>query len=115
MSWVGIVLLVVLSGLGLQSALELDPALTIGQQVATVTQFGYALAGVVGAAALVGRRTWGLAFVWLWAGLITLTGGLAPIVWAGSTLVAGLVAGVACGAMAAVVVSLTTRRAPARE
>jgi hypothetical protein len=108
--WTGIILLVVLSGLGLKSALDLDPAQTIGQQVATVTQYGYALAGAVGAAALVARQAWGAGFVWLWAGLVTLTGGLAPIVWAGSALVPGLVAGVACGAVAAIVVWLTTRR-----
>lgn len=108
--WTGIILLVVLSGLGLQSALDLDPAETVGQQVATVSQFGYALAGALGAGALVGRRSWARWLVWLWAGLITLTGGLAPIVWAGSAPAAGLVAGVACGAVAGAVVWLTTRR-----
>ena len=108
--WTGIILLVVLSGLGLESALDLDPAETVGQQVATVSQFGYALAGALGAGALVGRRSWARWLVWLWAGLITLTGGLAPIVWAGSAPAAGLVAGVACGAVAGAVVWLTTRR-----
>jgi hypothetical protein len=109
--WTGIILLVVLSALGLQSALELDPAETAGQQVATATQFGYALAGVVGAGALVRRRPWALGVVWLWAGLLTLTGGLAPIVWGGSALAAGLAAGLASGAMAALVIWMTTRRA----
>lgn len=108
--WTGIILLVVLSGLGLRSALDLDPAETIGQEVATVTQFGYALAGALGAGALVARRTWARWLVWLWAGLITLTGGLAPTVWAGSAPAVGIVAGVACGAVAGAVVWLTTRR-----
>ncbi len=108
--WAGIGLLVVLSALGLQSALDLDGAQNAGQQVATATQFGYAVAGVVGAGALVRRLPWALGVVWLWAGLVTLTGGLAPVVWGGSGLAAGLAAGLLSSAMAALVIWLSTRR-----
>jgi hypothetical protein len=108
--WTGLALLLVLSGLGLQSALDLDPPATLGQRVATTTQFGYALAGALAAGALVGRRPWALRVVWVWAGLVTLTGALAPVVWAGSAPAAGVVAGVACGAMAGAVIWLITRR-----
>lgn len=107
--WAGVALLVVLSALGLQSAVDLDPARTIGQRVATATQFGYALAGALAAGAVAGRRAWALAVVWLWAGLITLTAGLAPVVWGGAPPTAGLAAGAMIGAVAALVVWLTTR------
>ena len=105
------VLLDVLSALGLQSATALDPAQTAVQQVATATQFGYALTGALGAGALLGRRLWAVPVLWVWAGLITLTGGLAPVVWGGSALTGGLVAGLAVGVTAALVVWLATRRA----
>jgi hypothetical protein len=108
--WTGITLLVVLSALGLQSAVALDAATTRGQQVATTAQFAYAGVGILAAVALVGRKAWALWAVWIWAGLITLTAGLVPVVWGGSAPTAGLVAGLAIGAIAALVVWLTTRR-----
>jgi hypothetical protein len=109
--WTAVTVLVGLSALGLRSAVqELDSAETLGQRAATTTQFGYALAGLLAAGALVGRRSWARWLLWLWAGLITLTGGLAPVVWGGSGMTAGVVAGVATAAIAIFVVWLATRR-----
>jgi hypothetical protein len=100
--WVAITLLVGLSVLGLQSAIdELGSASTLGQQAATATQFGYALAGLLAAAGLLGRRAWSWATLWVWAGLITLTCGMAPVVWGGAGLLPGLAAAVAGGGVAA--------------
>lgn len=83
--WAAIALLVGLSILGLQSAIdELGSASTLDQQAATATQFGYALAGLLAAAGLLGRRAWAWAALWVWAGLITLTCGMAPVVWGGA-------------------------------
>lgn len=108
--WAAIALLVGLSVLGLQSAVdELDAAATLGQQAATATQFGYALAGLLAAAALLGRRAWARGPMWVWAGLITLTGGMAPVVWGGAGLIVGLVAAVACAGIAACVLWLASR------
>jgi len=117
--WTAVTVLVGLSILGLYSAVEeLDSAKTLGQQAATATQFGYALAGFLSAAGLVGRRLWARWLLWFWAGLITLTGALAPVVWGGSAMTAGLAAGVASAAIAILVVWLATRagkRGPAAD
>jgi len=108
--WAPIVLLVGLSVLGLQSAIdELGSASTLGQRAATATQFGYALAGLLAAAGLLGRRGWARATLWLWAGLITLTCGMAPVVWGGAGLLPGLAAVVAGGSIAALVLWLANR------
>jgi hypothetical protein len=109
--WVGIASLVVVSGLGLQSALEaLEAVVTQGQRIAIVTQFGYALVGMVAAVAVVTRRSWARASLWLWAGLVTVTGGMAPMVWGGTGIGPALVAAAATAAIAALVLWLITRR-----
>jgi hypothetical protein len=88
----------------------LDSAETVGQQGATAAQFGYALTGLLAAGALLGRRSWANRPLWLWAGLVTLTGGMAPVVWGEAGLGAGLVAGAASAAIAALVID--GRRVP---
>ena len=109
--WTGIVLLVVVGVLGLSSVQEsLDSIVTRGQLVATVTQVGYALAGFAAVWALIRRPTWAPALLWLWAALLTTTGGLAPMVWAGSGPGTGLAAAALSAAMAAVIAWLATRR-----
>jgi hypothetical protein len=109
--WIGSALLVAVSALGLWSSIESrDSITTTGQRVATFTQFGYALGGVAAAAGLVTRRAWARTVLWLWAALITLTGGLAPVVWAESGLGTGLAAGATSAAIAGLVVWLATRR-----
>jgi hypothetical protein len=108
--WLAIVLLVGLSALGLQSAIgELDPGLTPGQQVATFTQFGYAIVGLVSAGALVRRHAWARGLLLVWAGLLTVTAALATVVWGGAGLTAALVSGGAGVAIALVVIWLATR------
>ncbi|HJQ86508.1 MAG TPA: hypothetical protein VJ820_03480 [Propionibacteriaceae bacterium] len=91
--WAGLALLLAVSVLGILSALgSLDSMSTTGQQVATVTQSGYALTGVVAAGALLAGRLWASAVLWLWAVFLTVTGGLAPMVWGGAGPTAGLAA-----------------------
>jgi hypothetical protein len=88
-------------------------ARSIARWVATalivVTQFGYAAAGLVAAGALLGRRSWAGKPLWLWAGLITVTGGMAPVVRGGAGAAVGLVAAVAIAAIAALVMWLASR------
>src|SRR5688500_16057573 len=77
--WAGLALLLAVSVLGVSSALgSLDSITTTGQEVATVTQFGYALTGVLAAGALLAGRPWASAVLWLWAVFLTVTAGLAP-------------------------------------
>jgi hypothetical protein len=109
--WIGVALLVAVSALGLWSSIEsLGSDTTTGQRVATFTQFGYALGGFAAVAGLVARRAWARTMLWLWVALITLTGGLAPVVWGGSGPGAGLAAGALTAAIAGLVVWLATRR-----
>jgi hypothetical protein len=109
--WAAVALLVAINGLGLQSAVDaLDSADTVGQQAAIATQFGYALTGLLAAGALLGRRSWANGPLWVWAGLVTLTGGMAPVVWGEAGMGAGLVAGAASAVIAALVVWLATRQ-----
>jgi hypothetical protein len=109
--WAAVALLVAINGLGLQSAVDaLDSADTVGHQAAIATQFGYALTGLLAAGALLGRRSWANGPLWVWAGLVTLTGGMAPVVWGEAGMGAGLVAGAASAVIAALVVWLATRQ-----
>jgi hypothetical protein len=109
--WIGVALLVAVSAFGLWSSIEsLGSDTTTGQRVATFTQFGYALGGFAAATGLVTRRAWARTALWLWAALITLTGGLAPVVWGGSGPGTGLAAGAVSVAIAGLVILLATRR-----
>ena len=108
--WTALALVVAISVLGLQSAAQaFGAAETVGQQTAIATQFGYAFAGLLAAGALLGRRSWAQRTLWLWAGLVTVTAGMAPVVWADAPLTAGLGVGAASGAIAGLVAWLATR------
>lgn len=110
--WAGIVLLLVLSVSGFQSVVEAHAAATAGQKLATASQLAYALVGLLAAGGLVARRSWARAATWIWAALITLTAGLAPVVWGGSAPATGLVVALGIAAVALLVISLTARRPP---
>lgn len=110
-TWIGVGLLVALSALGLDSAIrQLSSAITAGQRIATATQFGYAVAGLLGAGAALMRTHWARLILWIWAGLITITGGMAPVVWGGARALAGLAAGLASAGIAGLIMWLATRR-----
>jgi hypothetical protein len=108
--WVGIVLLIAVSLLGLQSAVgQLSDAATMGQWTCTWTQWVYAVAGIVAAAGVLTRRSWPRQVLWIWAISVTITGGLAPVVWGGSPPMVGLTAGLASAAIAGVVMLLVNQ------
>jgi hypothetical protein len=109
--WAGLALLLTLSAIGVWSALgSLDSMSTTGQRVATVTQFGYALTGVAAAGTLLAGLPWARAVLWLWAVFLTVTGGLAPMVWGGAGPSAGLAAAATSAAIAALAAWLATLR-----
>jgi hypothetical protein len=104
------VLLVVVSLLGIQSAIgQLSEAATTGQWVCTWTQWGYAVTGLVAAAGLLLRRSWHRPALWIWVASITITGGLAAVVWGGSAPLAGLAAGAATAAVAGIIILLVSQ------
>jgi hypothetical protein len=105
--WIGIVLLVTVCLLGVQSAIgQMSDAATTGQWTCTWTQWVYAVAGIVAAAGFVMRRSWHRPVLWIWAVFVAITGGLAPVVWGGSAPMVGLAAGLASAATAVVVILL---------
>jgi cell division protein FtsW (lipid II flippase) len=109
--WIGIVLLVTVSVLGAQAATgQMSDAATAGQWTCTWTQWVYAVTGIAAAAGLVMRRTWYRSVIWIWAVCVTITGGLAPVVWGGSPPMAGLTAGLTSAAIAAVVILLVNQK-----
>ena len=109
--WSALALLLVFSAMGFNSAIgELSSAGTTGQRIATATEFGNAVAGVVATGALWLRHRRARPVLWIWAGLITATGGMAPMVWGGAGPIAGLAAGVASALIAGLVMLLATRR-----
>ena len=67
-------------------------------------------AAIAAAVGLVMRRSWHRPLLWIWAIFITVTGGLAPVVWGGSPPSVGLTAGLAAAAIAAVVILLVNQR-----
>jgi hypothetical protein len=104
---VSLVLLFLLSSLGFQGALGgVHSAETLGQQAHTAIQLAAAVAGMAAAVGLWAQRRWTHLPLLMWAILITLTGGLAPVIWGGAGWAAGLRAGAASAAIAGVVVWL---------
>lgn len=96
-----VLLLLLACGLGLRSGLgEWSRAGNPARRLATLTELGYSLTALLATAALwVGhRRTMPLAVTW--AVLITVTGGLAPVVWGGAPLYTGVLAGFVTAAVA---------------
>ena len=109
--WVGIILIIGLSALGLHSALgESRSAETLGQRAATFTQFGYVVIGLLAAGALLRGYAWARALLSVWVALIAVTGGLAPVVWGGAAVGAGIAAGLASAGVALLVVWLAMRQ-----
>jgi hypothetical protein len=109
--WTGVAMLLAFGALGLWGVQgSLGSIGTVGQLAATVTQLGYALVGVVAAWALVRRPAWAPTLLWLWAVLLTITGGLAPVVGGGSGLWTGLAAGAASAAIAGLTAWLASHR-----
>lgn len=109
-----ILVLLVLAWFGISGGIHQWPGSeSTGQKVQTVFQLLYGVLSllVIGATFRVGP----VARVARWAWVITLTiaGGLAPVVWGGSTWVAGLAAAVAAFGVGLLVLWLLNRGAPA--
>lgn len=76
------------------------------QRMAALIEAGYGLFGLAGAGALwIGHR-WTRPLLLGWAVLITLTGGLAPVVWGETSIGIGIGSGIASGLVALIVVWL---------
>jgi hypothetical protein len=104
---VSLVLLILLSSLGFQRALgDVHSAETLGQQAHTAIQLAAAVAGMAAAVGLWAQRRWVRLPLLMWAVLITLSGGLAPVIWGGTGWGTGLGAAAGSAAIAGVIVWL---------
>lgn len=88
---------------------EWSDALTSEQRVATGTELAYGVLGLLAGVGLLLRRPWTRAVLMAWAVAITATSGLAPMVWGGAGLGAGLAAGGGTALIAGGVVWLSRR------
>jgi hypothetical protein len=76
---------------------------TPGQRVATVAQLVYAVAALLAIVALLGRSRYTVALLVVWDVAVTITAGMAPIVWGQTGPGPGLVAAGATAVVAALV------------
>ena len=105
-----LLILVGLGYVGLRNGLaEWSHADTPGQRLASVTEALYGLLGLVAGVGLVTRRTWTVPVVIAWAVSVTMTAGLAPVVWGGAGLWAGVAAAAATALIASGVIWLARR------
>ena len=107
-TWVAIVIIV---ALGVPAVLnapgEWQGAVTRAQHVATIIEVSYGVCGILGAIAVIMRAPWARQLILAWAVLITLTSGLAPRVWGGTSLLIALVSAVV-GALIATLLAMLT-------
>ena len=106
--------LLVFSAVGIWNGWDEWPgAETTEQKLASLTEVGYGVLGLIGALAVY----WGWAgtrlVLWIWTLCLGVTAGLAPVVWGGSPLWAGILAGVGAGLVGIAVIWMSTRPAKA--
>jgi hypothetical protein len=105
-TWIALVVIVALCVPAVMNApSEWQGAETRAQHVATIIEVSYGAFGIVGAIATILRAPWSRLAILGWAVLITLTAGLAPRVWGGSSLPMALLSAV-FGALIATVVAM---------
>ena len=107
--WLAIALLV-LSGSGIWNGWDEWPGAEDGaQKLASITEVGYGVLGLIGALAIY----WGWAgtrlLLWIWTFCLGVTAGLAPVVWGGSPLWIGILCGVGAGLLGVWIVWMSTR------
>ena len=91
---------------------QLPDSRTIGQKAQTYCQFAYALLGIALSVTPFLRRPWEITLQGAWAATLTAAGGLASVVWSGTTIGVGVVGGVATLLIALVLIWILRVGAP---
>ena len=100
-------ILVLLGALALRSAyFEWRDERTPVQLVAMLCELVYGACGVLAALALAMRSRWARPLLMTWAVFVTITAGLAPVVWGGAPAFAGVLSALAGSVIAVAVVFL---------
>ena len=91
-----VLLLLVLAWFGLQGGIQQSSELqSLAQRIQTAAQFAYGLFGLLTVASIFRTGRFARVVQVSWLVTITVAAGMAPVVWGGATLGAGLVAGLA--------------------
>ena len=91
---VALLLLLTLAWTGIHDGLDqLPQSQTVGQKAQTFTQVAYGLFALLTAVTTFWGRRWGRVSQASWVSFVTLCAGLASVVWGGTTLGIGLLAG----------------------
>ena len=100
-----IVLLLLASALlGVTQGLEIvTRSTTSGQQATTTAQLVYGFAGAGALSSMLRRTRWTSRLIALWGVGVTVTSGLAPVVWGGAPIVVGVVSAAGAALSAALV------------
>ena len=110
---VAVFLLLALTWLGVKGGIEQWPqSSSLGQMVQSTAQFTYGILSLLAVASAAQTGTFARVVRIVWLAALTTAGGLAPVVWGGAVLGAGLVAGIASFAVGLLVLwllSLGTR------
>ena len=102
--------LLILSGVGIWNGWDEWPGAETGaQKLATLTEVGYGILGLIGA--LTVHLAWPGTRVLLsiWAACLGITVGLAPVVWGGSPAWTGVLAGLGAGLFGVAVIWMSKR------
>jgi hypothetical protein len=107
---VALLFLLAFAFLGLRSAPQEWPSATsTAQRIATIAEAGYGLFALLSAVALwMGHRST-MALAYVWAVLLTIAAGMAPVVWGGTGLGIGVAALAVIGAIAVGMVQIVQK------
>ena len=104
---VAIVLLLALAWLGIQGGVEAWPnAQSSGQKTQSAAQFTYGLLSLLVAASATRTNRFSRIVRWAWVAAVAIAAGLASVVWGETTWTIGLVAAVAVGGVALLILWL---------
>lgn len=102
--------LLILSGVGIWNGWDEWPGAETGaQKLATLTEVGYGILGLIGALAVYLASPGARVLLWIWALCVGITAGLAPVVWGGSPAWTGVLAGLSAGLIAIAVIWMSKR------
>jgi hypothetical protein len=91
---IGLAILLFLAWTGVSGGVtQFSESRTLGQRAQTVAQFAYGIFGCLSAVTLVWGRRWAPLMQGCWIGTLTMAAGLAAVVWGGTSVMIGLLAG----------------------
>jgi hypothetical protein len=111
LEWVSFAFVLVTSTMGIQNGFDnISSSQTAGQWACTILQFIYGAAGTIAAIGFPTKQKWAYGLSWIWAISFTVAGGIAPMAWADTSILASLFGGALCAVITGLIVYLWRRR-----